>query len=333
MAIVGAQSCPPERFRLRSIPMFSRAVRLLMMMLSLEVATVRVSAQSPPANPGPGSKSGALPRVVVPIGNRPAAPAARPAAPSVLGRYPWRLHIPTTLFWIGELPSQNNPVPNCRSSWDANWMANFGGYDDPEPAKRIANHSTGEFRPKAFVPKLNPFYVALPYNDVMASSRHKEEAARVIPWFARLRPDPGDTVCKGRWLQIYNGQASCYAQWEDCGPWVTDDWEYVFGNKQPKTKHNGGAGIDLSPAIRDYLGLASGKKVHWRFVEAAEVPYGPWKKYGPQQPAAAARPGLFKPGQPLPDNADLATQQRYMEYLRKLRDEEYLKKPLSSSSP
>jgi hypothetical protein len=305
--------------------MIPRVVRLFLIMLSLDVATVRVAAQSP----GATTRQGAVPRVVVPTGSRSAAPA-RPVAPSLRGLYPWRLHVTTTLFWIGERPSANNPVPNCKSSWDQNWMASYGGYDDPDPANRIANHATGEFRPKAFVPKLNSFYVALPYNDVISSKAHKPEAARVIPWFARMRPAPGETVCKGRWVQIYNGRRSCYAQWEDCGPWVTDDWQYVFGNsnKPPKTKQNGGAGIDLSPAIRDYLGLASGKKVHWRFVEAAEVPYGPWKKYGPQQ---VARSAPLRPGQRPPDDADLETQRRYMEYLRKLRDEEYLRKPLSGS--
>jgi len=165
------------------------------------------------------------------------------------------------------------------------------------------------------VPKLNPFYIALPYNDVQGAGRHKPEAARVVPWFARMSPEPGKTVCKGRWVQIYNGSRSCYAQWEDCGPWVTDDWEFVFGTKPPKTTENGAAGIDLSPSIRDYLSLRSGQKVHWRFVEAGQVPYGPWKKYGQEAPVA--------------NNPDLLAQQRYLEYLRKLRDEEFQKKPLN----
>ena len=34
------------------------------------------------------------------------------------GRYAWKLGIITTIFWIGERPSGNNPVPNDRSSWD-----------------------------------------------------------------------------------------------------------------------------------------------------------------------------------------------------------------------
>ena len=77
-----------------------------------------------------------------------------------------------------------------------------------------------------------------------------------------------------------------------------------------------GAGIDLSPSIRDYLGLKSGAKVHWRFVEAGQVPYGPWKKYGGSTVAGGNDP-------------DIEAQRRYLEYLRKLRDEQYQRKSLS----
>jgi hypothetical protein len=229
--------------------------------------------------------------------------------------YPWKTHVTCTIFWVGESPSARNPKPNNKSSWDQHWSLNYGGYDDPNPANRIVNHTTGEFRPKGFIPKLNPFYIALPYNDVLSSSSHKPEAARVIPWFARMNPDPGKTVCKGRWIQIYRGGRSCFAQWEDCGPGMTDDWEFVFGSKPPKTTQNDSAGIALSPATRDYLGLKSGEKVHWRFVEAAQVPFGPWTKYGQKSPAA--------------NDPDLVAQLRYLEYLKKLRDEQFLKKPLS----
>jgi hypothetical protein len=39
---------------------------------------------------------------------------------------------------------------------------------------------------------------------------------------------------------------------------------------------NHGAGIDVSPAVRDYLGLGPLGLVDWRFVEQAQVPAGPW---------------------------------------------------------
>mgnify|MGYP001818231041 CR=1 FL=1 len=255
-----------------------------------------------------------VPRVVVPTGGRSLAPA-RSISPTKRILYPWKTHIRVTVFWIGEKPTKNNPTPNHMSSWDQKWAINYGGYDDPNPANRIANHTTSEFRPKRFVPKLNPFYVALPYNDVLNHRTHKPEASRVIPWFKRMNPKPGKTVLKGRWIQIHRNGRSCYAQWEDCGPWRTDDWQYVFGkNKQPRTKQNGGAGLDISPSVRDYLQIKSGDKVHWRFVEAGQVPYGPWKKYG-----------RTVPGQP---SADLAAQRRYLEYLRQLRDEQFNKKSI-----
>jgi hypothetical protein len=37
------------------------------------------------------------------------------------GGYSWRRRIVTTIFWIGERPRGNNPVPNARSSWDRYW--------------------------------------------------------------------------------------------------------------------------------------------------------------------------------------------------------------------
>ena len=258
------------------------------------------------------ASSSAMPRVIIPTTRQPVrTPRTAPTPNGQL--YPWRQNITATVFWIGEQPTQNNPVPNCKSSWDVNWMANYGGYDNPDPAARIADHRTSEFRPKNFVPKLNPFYIALPYNDVKRHGAHKPEASRVIPWFQRMNPLPGRTVLKGRWVQIYHAGRSCYAQWEDCGPFVTDDWAYVFGNSRPKNRSNQDAAIDISPSIRDYLDLKSGEKCHWRFVEDAQVPYGPWKKYGTQQAVTA-------------DGTDFEAKRRYLEYLRKLRDQQYQQK-------
>src|SRR5207249_11705621 len=51
-------------------------------------------------------------------------------------RYPWKKNIVTTVFWIVERPSGNNPVPNRRSSWYKNWTMSYGGFDDPSPALR-----------------------------------------------------------------------------------------------------------------------------------------------------------------------------------------------------
>lgn len=190
-------------------------------------------------------------------------------------RYPWKLDITATVFWVGEQPTENNPTPNDKSSWDTQWMQNFGGYDDPDPNKRTDN-----FTPIGFTPRQNPFYVALPYNDVFDYNSHKPEASKVIPWFKQRYSRSGKTVLKGTWLAIRSGNRVCYAQWEDCGPFVTDDHAYVFGNARPKNTSNRGAGLDISPAVRDYLGMSSSGRCDWRFVDVTEVPAGPWRTLG-----------------------------------------------------
>ncbi len=202
------------------------------------------------------------PQVVVPSGFR-----------SGFNRYPWKQRIVTTVFWVGEHPTANNPVPNYKSSWDARWAANYGGYDNPEPVARR------NFVPKGFIPRQNPFYVALPYNDVTRGTT-KPESRKVIPWFKQAFERPGKSVCKGRWLAIrYRGRIA-YAQWEDCGPFRTDHWQYVFGSAIPLPNLNKGAGLDVSPAVRDYLGMGGTDVTDWKFVDARDVPPGPWTKFG-----------------------------------------------------
>jgi hypothetical protein len=187
--------------------------------------------------------------------------------------YPWKKDIVTTVFWIGEQPGENNPVPNRASSWDKNWTGNYGGFDDPNPARR------SNYLPVKFTPRQNPFYCALPYND-KATNGHRSEAARVVPWFKEAYQGPGVSVCKDRWIAIRKGDRTVYAQWEDAGPFRTDHWEYVFGNERPKPNLNKGAGLDVSPAVRDYLGLQSTDVTDWKFVEFSEVPHGPWAQHG-----------------------------------------------------
>ncbi|MFN4942976.1 MAG: hypothetical protein ACK5G9_04180 [Akkermansiaceae bacterium] len=181
----------------------------------------------------------------------------------------WKRNVVATVFWVGEQPTENNPTPNDKSAWDQNWMANFGGYDDP-------NNREGFF-PKNIVPKINPFYVALPYNDIGKDFRHRLEAAEVIPWFWEKYQGEGISVCKSRWLAIHYKGKICYAQWEDVGPFETDHHEYVFGNENARPNRNKAAGLDVSPAVRDFLEMPSGERVEWKFVEDHEVPKGPWK--------------------------------------------------------
>jgi hypothetical protein len=43
---------------------------------------------------------------------------------------------------------------------------------------------------------------------------------------------------------------------------------------------NQGAGLDVSPAVRDYLGLKETDVTEWKFVDFSEVPRGPWSTHG-----------------------------------------------------
>jgi hypothetical protein len=185
----------------------------------------------------------------------------------------WRRAIVATVFWVGELPTQNNPTPNNKSAWDQNWQQNFGGYDDPD--------RRSGWGPAGFTPQLNPFYVALPYNDVARGGKHQDEAKSVIPWFWQEYRGDGISVCKGRWVAIHLRGKICYAQWEDVGPFEVDHWQYVFGSERPRANRNKAAGIDVSPAVRDFLQMKSGERVEWRFLDEYQVPHGPWLDWSP----------------------------------------------------
>jgi len=162
---------------------------------------------------------------------------------------PWKTGITATTFWAGEPPTPNDPG-NLSSAWDPNWTVTSKGQ--------------------------NPFYVALPYNDI-AGGHTKPEARSVIPWFKQAFVRDGESVLKNRWIAIRKGSRVCYAQWEDVGPFQVDHWQYVFGNERPRPNVNRDAGIDLSPAVRDYLGMSGMDQCDWKFVEAKEIPQGPWK--------------------------------------------------------
>lgn len=184
---------------------------------------------------------------------------------------PWKRNVAATVFWVGELPTENNPTPNNKSAWDQNWQENFGGYDQPD-------HRNG-WAPAGFTPQLNPFYIALPYNDVAKGGVHRPEASEVIPWFWEDYRGDGISVCKGRWVAIHHAGRVCYAQWEDVGPFEVDHWQYVFGNESPRSNQNQSAGIDISPAVRDFLKIRSGERVEWRFMDEQQVPAGPWRNW------------------------------------------------------
>ncbi len=171
-----------------------------------------------------------------------------------------------TVFWVGEdANGENSYIDNYGSYWDEEWMKHFGGLDSPK-------HRDGYF-PAGFKPKQNPFYVALPFAEVDRDGNLKEAAKR-IPGFGEGR----EPLTRNRWVEIRYKGKSCYAQWQDVGPFGEDDFDWVFGDAQkPKNREGLKAGLDISPAAAQYLGVEDSARTEWRFVDEAQVPGGPWK--------------------------------------------------------
>jgi hypothetical protein len=183
---------------------------------------------------------------------------------------PYHVHhnITSTVFWIGESGyGAGRPIANAASALDDEGMAHYGGVDDPGARDGHV--------PATFTPTENPFYCALPYHDFVGG-RRKSDASAVVPWAGQREWDAQESMCKNRWVRITKGDRTAYAQWEDVGPFETDDAAYVFGTSPPVNQQNDSAGLDVSPAVRDYLGLEGLDKVDWQFVEAEDVPEGPW---------------------------------------------------------
>jgi hypothetical protein len=171
----------------------------------------------------------------------------------------------TTFFWVGEPPTPDNHfIPNTPSVWQNNWSQHYGGLDDP-------NHRDG-YRPAAFVPKENPFYFALPYSDYDADGRLKHNVTKV-PWYKKT--SLGMSIIKNHWIAVTLNGRTVYGQWEDAGPLGEDDVNYVFGSATP---HYQNSGLDLSPAMANFLQLPGEGTTTWHFVDETAVPAGPWKE-------------------------------------------------------
>lgn len=175
----------------------------------------------------------------------------------------------TTLFWVGEESNaENDFIANHESYFDSFWLEHYGGIDSPAP--RCG------FLPCAFLPRENPFYFALPYGERDEEGNLKSSVER-IPWYRPISLADNQSLLKNVWIEIRYGDRVCYAQWQDVGPFETDDFDYVFGASPPKNTFGVSAGLDISPATWDCLGLKTNDVTAWRFVPDSQVPPGPWK--------------------------------------------------------
>jgi hypothetical protein len=179
--------------------------------------------------------------------------------------YPVHRDIVATVFWVGENADGSNDYIHNRSSyWTEDWVSSFGGVDDPKCRE--------DYNPCGFKPKENPFYFALPYGERSKDKLREDRELRVVHWYGESAKEDM-SLLKNRWMKITHDNKAAYAQWQDVGPFGMDDKEYVFGDAPPAEPRSG---IDMSPATAKYLGLDGRSKVDWQFVDASEVPDGPW---------------------------------------------------------
>lgn len=188
--------------------------------------------------------------------------------------YPVHTNIVATVFWIGEPQGNGSSENNAMSAWDDEWMKHYGGYDDPV--------NRNGYHPKGFTPTENPFYLDLPYNDFYDEGNRKANAIEVVPWAHEKEWSKTESMMKNRWVRLSRNGITCYGQIEDAGPYEYDDHGYVFGNNRPKNTLANNAGLDVSPALRDCLKFDginnASNRIDWQFVDANDVPNGPWKE-------------------------------------------------------
>lgn len=235
-----------------------------------EVLELKVSSESPQETISILSQVNDSDSVTkAPINIQTPSPSPSPSpTQQAKNQYPIHKNITSTVFWVGEESSAvNGFIHNSASAWDSYWEEHFGGVDSPIDRNGYLPN---------FLPKENPFYVALPYNDLEDGQR-KQSALDLVYWADQKKWSSRESMLKNQWVKISKGDRIVYAQWEDVGPFESDDYKYVFGTSKPSNNENSGVGIDVSPAVQTYLKLKDMDQVNWQFVSEQEVPAGPWK--------------------------------------------------------
>lgn len=218
--------------------------------------------------------------------------AACADAPPPEAGHPWHTDIVATTFWVGEVFDPAAPDGSQEvSTYDSRWLESYGGCDGVSSGRGCATErrtAANGYFPTRMTPLENPFYLDVPFDDLNDPAGHAMRGA-VVPWasdpgYRELVDDPGASLMKNRWVELRANGRTCFGQVEDAGPGRYDDAAYVFGadDRRPANTRYNGAGLDVSPALNGCLGFAEldgqGDRVDWRFVEAGDVPDGPWTR-------------------------------------------------------
>lgn len=216
---------------------------------------------------------------------------AGPAKVRASRHYPLHTGIVSTTFWVGEIfDSSAADGSQAYSTYDSRWQENYGGCDGVTRSgvcSTETRYASNGYFPTAMKPRQNAFYLDLPFDDVNDPQANSTRQS-VIPWahdraYAGYGTDQSLSLMKNRWVKISANGRNCYGQIEDAGPGHYHDAAYVFGttNARPSNRDFNGAGLDVSPALNGCLRFSEldgeNDRVDWRFVEAADVPAGPWR--------------------------------------------------------
>ena len=270
---------------------FPRSATLAACAVAITVTTVLPACvESPKSHPGAHSTHAPI-ATSTPTASPTASPTPKPQAVP-LNVYPWHTNIVSTTFWVGEIfdPSAADGS-QVISTYDAHWYANYGGCDGVTIKgtcdTQLRTPANGYF-PVSMTPKQNPFYLDLPFDDINDPGAYGRRGS-VVPWatspaYAPYIHDPNVSLMKNRWVELQKDGKTCYGQIEDAGPGDYNDATYVFGGNdaRPENARYGGAGLDVSPALNGCLGFAEldgdGDHLAWRFIDASQIPPGPWTR-------------------------------------------------------
>lgn len=206
--------------------------------------------------------------------------------------YPRHTGIVATTFWVGEIFDPDaEDGSQMYSTYDDHWYRSYGGCDGrvvDDVCRTEKRFKRDGWFPRHMTPKQNPFYLDLPYDDLNDRIGFRDRG-KVIPWAHRNKyegdiANPDVSLMKNRWVRITSRGHTCFGQIQDAGPGKYHDATYVFGSDdaRPASKRYNNAGMDVSPALNGCLRFTAlngnRDKVNWRFVDARDVPAGPWKR-------------------------------------------------------
>src|SRR5882672_4611994 len=134
--------------------------------------------------------------------------------------YPWHRNNVATTFWVGEILDRSSTDGSQEySTYDANWLANYGGCDgvvEDGVCRTERRDASNGFFPTGMTPRHNPFYLDLPFDDINNATAFSMRA-KVIPWandpgYRGRADDPTFSFMKNRWVELRKGATTCYGQ-------------------------------------------------------------------------------------------------------------------------